>query len=733
MSYKNNIKDDINKKQVLRKLKQFKYMKKWLAITFVVICLALFALLYNIYNIQKTKGTLYNKRILDQQQYNSREIPYRRGDILDRNNSLLATSEKVYNLIIDPYQINSGYDNYLESTVSLLNEVFGYDENEIKKLIADRSDSQYIVYEKKISHDKKEEFVTKQEEINSQFIKSRSPKRVHGIWFEESYNRKYPNNELACRIIGFSNSEGNVGVGGVEQYYNSILRGIKGREYGYLNDKSILERVIQPKKDGETLVLTIDIMIQQIVEKYINEWEASAPSKQTAVIIMNPNNGEILALGTSKGFDLNNPRDLSKFNTQEEIDAMSDEEKNKRLNEIWQNYAIAKTYEPGSPSKIFTVAAALDAGIISGNEVYYCDGGQNIGGWNIRCVNRNGHGQLSVQEALMVSCNDAMMQISSSLGVANFIRYMNAFGIGKKTGIDLPGEEDTSGLIKNSQTMNSVDLATNSFGQNYNTTMIHMAAAISSVVNGGYYYQPHVVKQILDSNGSVVKNIEPKKVRETVSSDVSEFINEALRKTVEQGTGSSAKVAGYQVGGKTGTAEKYPRGQGKYLVSFAGIAPTVNPKVLCYVIIDEPGVADQPHSSYAGNLFAKIMTEVLRYMNITPENDVVIEGVTNSGSEGIIEDISLSKNQDGKTEEQKKEYPQDEVIDANAGKEILPGEPAKPDDAEGQDENNKNPDKQNKDENNTDAGIVSNQANAGGNADNGDVKVGDGAKPAPNN
>jgi len=290
-------------------------------------------------------------------------------------------------------------------------------------------------------------------------------------------------------------------------------------------------------------------------------------------------------------------------------------------NQEWRNYCVSDTYEPGSPSKIFTVATALEEGVITGNESFFCDGVQEVGGWPIKCVKRTGHGNLTVAESLMQSCNDAMMQIAAMTGRDRFSRYQGIFGFGKKTGIDLPGEADTSTLVYNVESMKPADLATNSFGQNYNCTMIQMAAAYCSVINGGSYYEPHVVRQILNEQGAVVRKVDPNLVRETVAENTSSFIKNALFRTVSEGTGKAAAVAGYEIAGKTGTAEKYPRGTGNYLVSFCGFAPANDPQVLVYVTIDTPHVEDQPHSTYASGVFQKIMTDILPYLNIFPAAD----------------------------------------------------------------------------------------------------------------
>ena len=624
-------------------------MKEKLAVTVLVTTLALFGLVVVLYRMIKDKNADYTQIVLNQHSsYDSRTIPYRRGDIVDRNGTYLATSEKVYNLILDPNQINQDKDNYLEPTVSALCEVFGYDRADLMAVISANENSYYVPYEKQISADKKEEFEAKKKELNDAYAKSKddSGKKVKGVWFEDEYRRFYPYNTLACNVIGFSYDNGKQGSGGIEQYYNDQLTGTNGREYGYLDDEANMEKVIKSAENGNTIVSTIDVNIQRIVEKYIDEWMSGIGSKTAAVIAMDPRNGEILAMSSNRRFDLNNPRDLSSAYSQEEIAAMTDEGRMDAWNQMWRNYCENDTYEPGSPAKPMTVAAGLEEGVIGQNDTFLCDGGQDVGGYRIKCVSIYGHGILTVEQSLMKSCNDVMMQIAAKLGIQRFAKYQKLFGMGQKTGIDLPGE--AYGLIYNSDNMGPTDLAVNSFGQSYNCTMIQMAAAFASVINGGSYYEPHVVKQIVNDQGSVVRKIEPNLVRETVSESTSEFIRHALFMTVddEEGTGKAGRVAGYKVGGKTGTAEKLPRSAHNYLVSFCGFAPADDPQLLVYVVIDTPNLPgkEQAHSTFATEIFQKIMTEALPYLNVFPDTDTAAEdasladqseGITNNNEGGL--------------------------------------------------------------------------------------------------
>ena len=632
-------------------------MQEKLAITVLVITLALFALVMVLYNMMTKKKEDYNQIVLSQQQYDSRVIPFKRGDVLDRNGTYLATSEKVYNLILDPKQIMSDPDFYLEPTVNALTECFGYDRTEIMNLIQEKKDKHYVRYAKQLTFDDKDKYEKYKAEKTEEFKKAKKVKTaIKGIWFEDEYKRVYPYNSLASKLVGFANGDGMDGTGGIEQFYNTTLMGVNGREYGYLNDDSNLERVIKPASNGNTVVSTVDVNVQKIVEKYIAEWEAQTGSKQVGVVVMDPNNGEVLAMADSKTFDLNNPRELRPEFTTDVLrqlgikEAMDDyKRKNKDAqpltpetvsqhysdeqiislgtqvawNQTWRNFCISDGYEPGSTEKIFTVSAALEEGAITGKETYECNKFLEVGGHKINCVSKYGHGLITVEEGLMKSCNVVMMRIAQQMGKEKFYKYQQIFGFGSKTGIDLPGEADNKTVMYTADTAGPTDLATNSFGQNFNCTMIQMAAAYCSVINGGSYYEPHVVKQILNEQGSVMKKVDPVLVRETVSESTTKYINEALFKTVnaEGGTGGAARIAGYKVAGKTGTAEKIPRDKTNYVVSFCGYAPSDNPQVLVYVVVDEPHVEDQPHSTYASQIFQKIMTEILPYLNVFPDTD----------------------------------------------------------------------------------------------------------------
>lgn len=618
----------MTKKTMHRLRKKFpKFMQKKLVILYLGIILAFVFLIGRITYINASDGEEYTKIVLDQQQYDSRVIPYKRGDIVDRNGTKIATSERVYNVILDVKTMLSDED-YVEPTKQVLKDCFGIEEEEVDTLIEESPDSRYSVLKKGIDYNTAKEFEALDEDDENY-------PDVKGIWLESDYVRTYPYNTLASDVIGFT-VDGNVGNGGIEGYYNTILNGTDGREYGYLDGGTSVEQTVKEPINGKTVVSTIDVQVQSIVEKYIKQFNderknnatAGEGSKNTAVMIMNPQNGEILAEASYPNYDLNNPRDLSSYYTQEQLDAMSDEEQLDALNSLWKNFCVSDTYEPGSTIKPFTVAAALETGALNGDETFYCEGSLHIGGYDIHCINREGHGTQTLKEAVENSCNVALMQIGEKIGAEDFIKYQHIFGFGELTGIDLPGEAATEGLLYTVDNMDETSLATNAFGQNFNVTMTQMLAGFCSLINGGEYYEPHIVKQIQDENGNVVENEEPVLVKRTISEETSTLVKDYMRGVVQNGSGKLADLEGYEVGGKTGTAEKLPRSEGKNLVSFIGYAPQENPEIAIYVVIDEPNEYDQAQSSLAVQMASDIMKEIFPYLGISKTSETADDTAT---------------------------------------------------------------------------------------------------------
>ncbi len=671
-------------------------MRKKLRVLFIIILAAFVGLGIRLYLIARNNGEEYARVVLSQQEYDSKIIPYRRGDIYDRNGMILAASNKVYNVILD-CSILMGKDEYLEPTLNALNSVFDLDISEVRSYIVTNPSSKYKILAKRVSYE---------EMLAFQDLKAESEDGdlIKGVWFEDEYVRQYPNSTLGCDIIGFTSGD-NIGNFGLEQYYNSTLSGTNGREYGYLNEDSDLERTVIPAVDGYSIYSTIDINIQNTVEKYLADFNEEYKNKvniangaeNLACIIMEVDTGNVLAMAQYPVYDLNDPRNTdaligarqvdidgkkttgkpieitslldanngmvdpdavddtetetqedgrdtedqdgnasvtetgtdgepllvteSLYVTEDSLRLMDDDTLYQNLNSLWKNYCINATYEPGSVSKPFTVAAALDSGSITGNEYYNCEGKLKVGDHEIKCHNTYGDGYLSVAEAIERSCNVALMHISFACGKETFLKYQHAFGFGLKTNIDLAGESRTASLVYTPSTMRQTDLATNSFGQGYNCTMIQMISAFCSLINGGNYYEPHMVSRVVTSDGSTIQNIEPRVLKQTISPSVSNTIIDYCNLVVtgEYGTGKTARPAGYMIGGKTGTAETLPRGNGEYVVSFMGYAPADDPEIAIYVVVDRPNVGTwgaQADAKYATRIVRNILTDVLPYLHI---------------------------------------------------------------------------------------------------------------------
>lgn len=596
--------------------------RKKLVIIFVILLVFICILIGRLIFINLTSSDKYARIVMAQMDYDSKTIPFKRGDIRDRNGTVLAASEKVYNLVLDPYVVLNSNGECTKPTAEAIEEFFGIDASEVYKVLDDSPESRYIVMAKELDYDTVkayQNFMDSEDESDKE-----KSAYVKGIWFEEKYLRKYPYDSLAAALIGFT-VKGNEGSWGIEGYYNDMLNGTDGREYGYLSEESDFERTTVGAVNGYNVVSTIDLNIQRIVEKYITKLNNERGSENTGVIVANPNTGEILAMASAPTFNLNDPRDLSTYFTEDEIEAMSDEEIVNFYNKVWRNFCVSDTFEAGSTIKPLTIGAALDEHKVSTEDSFFCDGGEDLfdgsGTQHIACHNTYGHGTTTLQEAIMWSCNDALMQIGAKLGTSDMLRYHHLYGFGEYTGIDLPGEASAESLIFNESTMGSFELATSAFGQGFNLSMVQMVAAFSSIVNGGHYYRPHVVKEIVTDGGNVVKSFDKVLVQNTLSEETCNWLKEAMHQTVSDDgvntTGTAARVEGYTIGGKTGTAEKVPRGSGKYVVSFIGFAPVENPQVVVYVVVDELQ-DNQEDSSAPTKMAGDILSEVLPYLQIFP-------------------------------------------------------------------------------------------------------------------
>ena len=627
--WEHNMEKRIRRKKVKKVFS--KDMQAWLLLVFVIVIILFLVLAGRIYYFNVWKGTKYAKKTYSQHTYTSNEIPYKRGDILDRNYTKLATCKTLYNVVISPKDILENKEN-VEPTIQALELYFGVNREEIETSLETNPTSKYRVVAREVTKaevEKYEEMIKQQKELCK---KSNTTLRIVGISLEKKFKRVYPSKTVACNVVGYSNSE-NRGLWGLELQYNESLNGVTGRSYAYYNQNSQLERTVKDAVNGDSIVTTIDVNIQSIVEKNIKLFMERLGAKNVAALVMNPNNGEIYAMSSNIQYNLNDPFNLEQVYTKEEVASWTKDEQEKKRNLMWQNYCISTGFEPGSTVKPLTIAVALEEHIASDHTWFVCDGGENVSGVPIRCVSTIGHGDLTLEGSMMKSCNDVMMQLVSKMGKSTFAKYQDIFNLGRKTGIDLPGE--TTGIVCSEEKLGPTELATSSFGQTMNVNMVQVASAVASVINGGYYYQPHMVKQIIDEQGNVVENIEGIVKRKTVSKETSDLIRKYLLSTVKDGTGSSAQVAGYSIGGKTGTAEKLPRKQGNYLVSFIGAVPMEKPEVLVYVVVDEPNVEDQAHSVYAQEVARDILDEILPFLEIYKDEQLLKEAM----EEGVMPTI----------------------------------------------------------------------------------------------
>lgn len=605
------------KKVMLRRV----HVKGQVALGMVVVILMVLG--GQVFRINYTHGDTYAKAVLDHQTYTSTELPYKRGQILTSDGTVLAYSERVYNLILDVKQMLSD-EAYKEPTLSALVKCFDLDRGELETRVANNPDSRYQKLLKNLTSDEIEEFKTLADDKTE-------GKNIEGVWFEDSYIRKYPLGTFACDTVGFA-SANNGGELGIESQYDDELTGTNGTTYSYVDEGLEVTETQKAAVDGNNIVTTIDYNVQSVIEQCIKEYNEEKPSKNTAVVVADPSNGEILGMASYPTFDLNKPRDISGLYTDEQIATMTDDGYKNALYSLWTNYCVSESYEPGSTFKPVTVASALEEGVVKDGDTYVCNGYEMIGPDRLKChvYSSGGHGTITVEQAVMNSCNPYMIHLALELGNAKFSEYQSLFGFGQTTGIDLPGE--TTGIVYGDK-MTTIDAACNSFGQTINVNMMQMMASYCSIINGGMLYQPHVVKRIESANGEVVKENKATLIRQTVTMSTSKLLRRYLKNTVESGTAKKVAVTGYSVAGKTGTAQKSPRSENKWLISFIGHAPADNPKFAIYVIIDEPDgtTGTSGNSADVLQLSHDILEKLLPYMSVY--KDALDEPVDTSNSE----------------------------------------------------------------------------------------------------
>ena len=587
------------------KLSSKKKMRNVLFISFLIIICLIVRLGY----IQLIQGKELAKLAYEQQTLN-RKINPKRGTIYDATGkNILAISSTVETVTVNPGNISA---ENKEKVAKALSDIFELDYETVLKKVKKRSSIETIV--KKVEKEKTDEL---REWIQKNNITS-------GINIDEDTKRYYPYNNFASQIIGFCGSD-NQGLDGIEAKYEEELKGeqgtiqkhtdAKGGEIGEEGENYV------PAVDGNDLVLTIDLTIQSIVEKYLEE--ACIDNVCTdggSIIVMNPQNGDILAMANYPNYNLNEPYEPYTEELKATWDSLEQAEKTTYLQAVWRNKAIADTYEPGSVFKLITASAALEEGITdTDNEgEFCCTGGIEVAGVRIKCWRYyRPHGSESLRQALMNSCNPVFIGLGQKIGVTKYYEYLEKFKLLQTTGIDLPGEAGSIFLAK--EKAGPVELATISFGQRFEITPIQLATAVSSIANGGTSIKPRVVKQIIDSETKEVTDIPVQKGDTVISKETSEKVLSMMESVVSEGTGKNAKVAGYRIGGKTGTSEDGVN-TNKYVTSFCGVAPIDDPQVVVLVTLYNPtGEGGHQGGGVAAPVGGQIFSEILPYLEVNKQ------------------------------------------------------------------------------------------------------------------
>ena len=569
----------------------------------------------NLVNYMLVNSEFYQQKAT-QQQLQDTEIAAKRGDIYDRNMEVLATSATAYTVYITPQDIDD--DETAQKIAKGLSELLGLEYDDV--YAATQKSTYYEKIKTKVDQSLANEVRT--------FISENKLGSIIGL--DESSKRYYPNDNLASTVLGFVGSD-NQGLSGLESYYDDTLKGVAGRVIAAKNAKGAdmpfsYEKVVDAQS-GNSLVLTIDSYIQYVAEKYLEEAVTQySCNERGCVIAMDPKTGEIYAMTTKPDFNPNTPFTIYDSAAAEAIEALSGDEKSTALSNAqqkqWRNKAISDTYEPGSVFKIVTGSAAYEENKISESSTFNCGGKITIAGTTYNCHKHSGHGHQTLAEAFQNSCNPAFIQIGQMLGTELFFKYFQAYGLTEKTGVDLPGETSTVAGVSyhDISTMSIVDLASESFGQGFNVTPIQLATAVCAAVNGGYLVQPHVVKEIIDSEGNTVKKVDTTVKRQVISTETSEAICSFLEGVVSNGSGKNSYVAGYRVGGKTGTSQKLAQsnadGVKKLVASFCGVAPCDDAQLVILVVLDEPNAPVIYGGTLAAPVAGKIFAEVLPYLGV---------------------------------------------------------------------------------------------------------------------
>ena len=517
-------------------------------------------------------------------------ITANRGQIVDCNGKVLATTGAVYKILLWPKNITSGSE---ERVARELSDALDLDFDYVYKCATNKTRSEFVI----------------KRQVDSKTVSNVRSLKLSGVGIANDSKRYYPYGTLLSQVIGFTTRD-NVGQSGLELKYDKYLTGSDGKlisetdssgnplAYGYTQYEDPI--------DGAKVMLTVDQVFQSYLENALEEALSVNNASSAQGIILDVNTGAIKAISTKPDYDPNDPprNDLE------------------QLAELSRNRLVTDVYEPGSTFKILTLAAAIDSGNADLNSTFFCNGGYIVNGERIKCWKHAGHGSQDLTKATENSCNCCFMQLALRMGVSEFYDYLYAFGLGQKTGDIFDGE--SSGIVTNEKYVTENDLARIGFGQSVAVTPIQLAAAVSAAVNGGYLYSPYIVEQVVSSDGTVIEQADPSPVRQVISGETSATVRQILQSVVDNGTGRNAKIEGYYVGGKTGTAQKYDEygrvSAGSYICSFIGFAPADDPQYLCLILVDEPHVGSIFGSTVAAPFVRRVLSEILPYSGIQPSH-----------------------------------------------------------------------------------------------------------------
>ena len=537
------------------------YQRRNALMVFLLFAFALTAMIGRLCYLMIVRADHYGVQAKEIQQ-RERRIKAKRGEIRDRNGKVLAGNKAVSTISVIHSQVKEP-----EKVIRILAKELKMDEDQIRRKV---------------------EKVSSREKIKSNVDKKTSDTirdyGLAGVTVDEDDKRQYPYGSLGSKVLGFTGAD-NQGIIGLEVSYEKFLKGIDGAiltttTAGGVEIENGAEERVEPIS-GQNLTTSLDVTIMQYADQVANQILQKKKAKSVDIIVMNPNNGEIYAMASAPEFNLNDPYRISG-----DLSKMSAKEKSEKRNAMWRNPCVSDTYEPGSTFKILTTAAALEKGVVKMTDRFHCPGYKIVEDRRIRCHKKGGHGSETFLDGIMNSCNPVFIEVGARVGVSDFFRKMSDFGLMNRTGIDVPGEAST--IIHKEKNVGAVELATMSFGQSFQLSPIRLVSLAGSMINGGYSITPHFGVSAVSADGGLMKHFSYGKKERVVSKETSDLIRMALGKVVSEGTGHKASVKGFSVGAKTGTSEKLPRGNGKYIASTIGFAPVENPKVIALVRIDEP-------------------------------------------------------------------------------------------------------------------------------------------------